>query len=692
MDRDEMDFGRSDLKYNPLINVYSKEEFDRRVKQVFDVIWDKLVMSFGPAGAGTFIVIPSSTQSTFFNTKDGYTIMKNLQFNTKIDHTIKNMMSTICDRLNFTVGDGTTTAVVATGGVYNAYMEKKKNEDSELNRVLPRKIMSMMNTVKADIIEELNKHAVSIQSDNPNTLADNIRKVVYVSSNGNEEITEMISDLYRKLQYPAISVANSKDGATHAYTVDGYKIDVSLTDQTYINNDDNTMVSGAMDYIVFDNKVDQQMYDKILKPLCEASKERGRKLACIAPWYDDVALGGPIRRDLLNELKQTGSISLVLLVCNKTNAYSRIILSDFAMLLNTPIITRVVKDQIIEALDKNPDIYSQFDLDNRGIQGANIAVISGEKNGQTQLRLAQYDKATTPDQLIFNSNAKNLIRVGYCDKATIGLKESTFSGFYYDPETYNKTVSVAKQELSDEKAKLKMIGSFSLGVVEKQQRINALGLKTGVIEVGAASQMSQGYLKDSVDDAVKAAASAFNNGVVLGCNCSLIDSIKNLIDKQPASKDGIVSDENKLYYEILNMLYNGYVTVYQTILNSIYPEDAVINMDFYTENAEFAKKEGTSHIIAYIDDKTHRTISVNRRVADRIFKKLTKSINDTTPDTVPLIWFVLEYSRVTNTVLDVTTGEFTSDVINSTETDREVLNATVDLLSLLITGNQLVLC
>lgn len=691
MDRDEMDFGRSDLKFNPLINVYSKNEFDRRVKQVFDVIWDKLVMSFGPAGAGTFIVIPSSTQSTFFNTKDGYTIMKNLQFNTKIDHTIKNMMSTICDRLNFTVGDGTTTAVVATGGVYNAYMEKKKNEDSELNRVLPRKIMSMMNTVKADIIEELNKHAVSIQSDNPNTLADNIRKVVYVSSNGNEEITEMISDLYRKLQYPAISVANSKDGATHAYTVDGYKIDVSLTDQTYINNDDNTMVSGAMDYIVFDNKVDQQMYDKILKPLCEASKERGRKLACIAPWYDDVALGGPIRRDLLNELKQTGSISLVLLVCNKTNAYSRTILSDFAMLLNTPIITRVVKDQIIEALDKKPDIYSQFDLDNRGIQGANIAVISGEKNGQTQLRLAQYDKDTTPSRLIFNSKAKNLIRVGYCDKATIGLKESTFAGFYYDPDIYNKTMSVAKQELSDEKAKLKMIGSFSLGVVEKQQRINALGLKTGVIEVGAASQMSQGYLKDSVDDAVKAAASAFNNGVVLGCNCSLIDSILNLIDKAP--KDPAeTNDDQKLYYEILDMLYEGYATVYRTILESIYPEDAKVNITQYLQNSSYAKQHGTSHIIMYFDKKTHRTVSANRRQADKVVKLLDSDASDTGDRLVPLDWFVLEYSRKTNSVLDVTTGEFTEDVINSTETDREVLNATVDLLSLLITGNQLVLC
>ena len=65
-----------------------------------------------------------------------------------------------------------------------------------------------MNRVKDDVIEELNKRATSIQSDDPDVLADNIKKVVYVSSNGNEEITNMISDLYRELQFPAISVAN----------------------------------------------------------------------------------------------------------------------------------------------------------------------------------------------------------------------------------------------------------------------------------------------------------------------------------------------------------------------------------------------------------------------------------------------------------------------------------------------------
>lgn len=683
---DDMDFGRSDLDREPLINVYSKDEFDKRVGQVFNTIWEKLVMSFGPAGAGTFIVVPSSTQSTFFNTKDGYSIMKYLEFNTKIDHTIKNMMSTICDRLNFTVGDGTTTAVVATRGVYESYRMRKKLSDCSLNRALPREIMKMMNRVKDDVIEELNKRAISIQSDDPDVLAENIKKVVYVSSNGNEEITNMISDLYRELQFPAISVANSKDGSTHAYTINGYKIDTSLTDQSYINNDDNTMSAGPMDYIVFDNKVDQNIYDKILKPLCEASKQRGRKLACIAPWYDDVALGGPIRRDLLEDLKQHGSISLVLLVCNKTNAHARTLLNDLAMLLNTPVITRVVKDQILEALEKDPDIYKQFDLDNRNIPGSNIAVMvpnptPADPNG-IALRLAAYDE-TIDKNTIFMNDATNLIRVGYCEKATLGMKESIFAGFYYDPNVYETTVRVAKSELAEAQHKLEMIGSFSLSIVEKQQRLNALGLKTGVIEVGAASQMSQGYLKDSVDDAVKAAASAFNNGVVLGCNVSLLDAIDTLMKERPLAKN--CSDDEELYYDILNILASGYLTAYDTIVNSIYPSDATINVSEFWRGTD-------ENCVIYCDEKTHRKIYADRDKANKVFSTLVDNASSTGDVHYSVVAFVDRYSRQNGVVLDVTTGHFTSDVINSTETDREVLNATVDLLSLLITGNQMVLC
>ena len=193
--------------------------------------------------------------------------------------------------------------------------------------------------------------------------------------------------------------------------------------------------------------------------------------------------------------------------------------------------------------------------------------------------------------------------------------------------------------------------------------------------------MSQGYLKDSVDDAVKAAASAFNNGVVLGCNVSLLDAIDTLMQKRPVE----CTDDQELYYDILNILASGYLTAYDTIVNSIYPDDATINV------SEFWKGTDKDCVI-YCDEKTHRKIYADRDKANEVFSVLDSDVSVAGDLHYSVVAFVDHYSRQNGVVLDVTTGHFTSDVINSTETDREVLNATVDLLALLITGNQMVLC
>jgi len=96
--------------------------------------------------------------------------------------------------------------------------------------------------------------------------------------------------------------------------------------------------------------------------------------------------------------------------------------------------------------------------------------------------------------------------------------------------------------------------------------------------------------------------------------------------------------------------------------------------------------------VIYCDEKTHRKIYADRDKANKVFSTLDDDASVTGDLHYPVVAFVDRYSRENGVVLDVTTGHFTSDVINSTETDREVLNATVDLLALLITGNQMVLC
>lgn len=656
-EKEDLNFIDSQLVGEPCVNVITKEQLEERIKKVFDIIWDKLSKSFGPGGAGTFI----SIYPNYYNTKDGFTIMKNIAFDKKIDQVISDMVMTICNRLNFTVGDGTTTATIATKSTYEAYLENK--DFFEKNNILPRNILKQLEDFKNIILKNIDEMSVPIRSDDPKVLRDNIEKVVYISSNGNEEITEMIGELYEELMYPAITCVLSKDGTMKSSIISGYKLDICLTDKIYINNDDNTMWLNGANVIIFDHKVMRETYEKILKPLAEASSQRGKHLVCIAPFYDETALSGIIRADLNAEYRKNNQISLVLAVCSKATGYQKVLLDDLAMLLNTQVISPSMETEYLNSLTVDDNIYRLFDFDNRGIDGLNVAVYSDKEN--RRLSLAQYHDGL--DNIFDMFDKERGTRVGYCSELNLGLKESTFKGFYYDENMYNKYMNVAKEELKETQKKCEKIGTFSLDLMQKQQRVYALGLKTGIIEVGSTSEISQGYLKDAVDDAVKAAASAYNNGVVLGCNVTLLRAISKTF-------------QDTTYEEISNtllmMLMNGFKSVYKTVLNNIFKDsnfeyEHITDSDIDKIKLEIEKLTGFTDIS--FDKKTMKELLSVRHLT---------SIHD----------IIIEYSVFTNTVFDVTTGKFVSDVINSSETDKEILKATIDLLSLLITGNQLVLC
>lgn len=647
-----------ELASTPTINAITKEEFEDRVSKVFDILWSVLAKSFGPGGAGTFV----SVYPAFYNTKDGFNIMKNLTFDRKLDQVICNMVSSVCDRLNFTVGDGTTTATIASRSMYKAY---KENPYFQENKILPRIILKKMDEYKNIIIEKLKEESVQIQSDDPQELYENIRKVVSISSNDNEELTEMIASAYKELMYPALTCTLAKDGITKIDIVNGFKANVCLTDEKYVNNDSRTLVESNLDVLVFDHKVTGDTYRAILKPLAEQVGGRGRRLVCIAPYYDETALTSFIGKEIMDEMKKTGSAKLILCACGNSTAKDKLALGDLAMLLNTILITSAMEREMIKTIGDSPNgIYDVFDLDNREIPEINIAVISGERT----LSLEKYEAGKEYDTV--NKGQDNLYRVGFCSNATIGLDTSIFSGFYYDERDYQIFRNEAKANLEETRKKCETIGTYSGKLLDDQNRYFSLGLKIGIIEVGATSEINQGYLKDTVDDAIKAAESAYNNGVVLGCNVSTLRIIKSLMKS--------VEDDKSLDHAILNILYTGFRSVYATVL-----ENVIEDKEFAVESNEDAIEDITKYI------------KINTRISDVTLPEdfevapndLIRSINVTKS----FYDVIIDYSISHNVVFNLGTAQFTKDVINSTQTDREILKATIDLLALLITGNQLVL-
>ena len=71
------------------------------------------------------------------------------------------MVSDICGRLNYAVGDGTTSAVISANSMYQHF----KDESDEIKSYffLPRNILSRLKVVTEYIAERLTRSAINIQ-------------------------------------------------------------------------------------------------------------------------------------------------------------------------------------------------------------------------------------------------------------------------------------------------------------------------------------------------------------------------------------------------------------------------------------------------------------------------------------------------------------------------------------------------
>ena len=638
------------FKSEPRLNVISKEMYEERVSKVFKLLWSTLAKSFGPYGAPTLIYNYPYSHVT----KDGFTIMKNLSMDASeqlVDQAIANMASDICGRLNYSVGDGTTSAVIATNSIYQNYLKHK--EELQKKFIMPRDIIQIYNNIKNRIINNLHKYVKSINSNNPEELYDNIYKIVYISSNGDQLISSYIADMYKELQFPGITCELAPDGITKKRIISGYQFDLVLNDKLYINSDDNTMNISNADIIFFSVKITKEIYEKILKPLNEQSRMRGRKLIVCASSYDETALGQTIRRDLLAEYKSTKEINLVLCTYKALSEHTRKLASDFAMLCNTLIIDRTLLSSIYEEIENHEPITNIFNIDNRTDIPNLICIGIKDSN---PVRFANDKKTDDIERLPLSPNA---IRLGYVGNGSIGLKKSLFTDFYYDEKMYNATLKDAESILKETEEKYKKLGTFNLVVNQAFQRYYALKLKMGVIEVGGDSELSQKLLKDAVDDAIKAASSAFDNGIVNGCNVDMMRAIQDTLVECIISPD---LDERSvsIYSTLLNILYDGFTDVYKTVLSNAFDDKEIHHL--YEINEFFDKPVLELDKEDAIDENTY-------------------SMHD----------IIIDRSVRTGKVFDVSTREFVSVVINSSKTDEEILIATIDLIGLLISGNQMVI-
>ena len=660
------DKGRS-FKKEPAINVISKEEFEVRVEKVFHLLWKTLSKSFGPYGAPTLIYNYPWRHAT----KDGYTIMKNLSMDaseTKVDQCISDMAGDICGRLNYSVGDGTTSAIIATNSIYQNY--RLKRQELKDKYILPRDVVRRYEDIKEEVIERLQDKVKRIRTENMSELRKNIYDVVYVSSNGDETITEYIADLYEELGAPAISCILAPDGITKKRMINGYQYPLVINDRLYINSEDNTAELSNADIVIFGTKITTKTYQKILKPLNIECAKRGRNLIVAAPSYDEIALQQVISVDLNNEYRSKKSVNMILTTYRAISAHTRKLVNDFSVLMNTTVIDRALEASILDQLATGSNISQVFNIDKREIKG-NKCIAFGDENVVTY----SYGVDELPENYTAMNDAfplvENYINLGFVKHCSLGLKTSQFTDLVYDKSRYKVILADAKNDLEEKEQKYQKLGTFNIEVSQAQERLYALNLKMGIIEVGADSELSQKLLKDAVDDAVKAASSAYKHGVVLGCNTNLIQVLSDMYNDE--------SDRSDVDRLLIKILLDGFRDVYKTVLNNAFEDDFCSSLDL---------RGSVMKVKEFID--THMKVSEEVFTDEEILYKAVENVVLRRGD-VSIHDTLVEYSILSNQVLDVTTFTYSDRVVNSCQTDEEILKATIDLISILIVGNQMVI-
>ena len=89
-------------------NIVKKRTLRGVQRQVLETLAESLANSFGPSGSTTCY---RKEKDIARYTKDGKTIIENINFNGPIEDSMKDDITAITRRIVTTVGDGTTSAV-----------------------------------------------------------------------------------------------------------------------------------------------------------------------------------------------------------------------------------------------------------------------------------------------------------------------------------------------------------------------------------------------------------------------------------------------------------------------------------------------------------------------------------------------------------------------------------------------------
>ena len=470
------------------MNVITGEEFRKNFIAVSSMASENLSRTLGPYAHTTLI----DDGSSIYSTKDGWNIVNRMQFGDGIQNALYGMIKDVSFQLVSTVGDGTTTAIVASNAMIQKLSSDEYKDLTEKSR--QRDVLESMHRVKDTIKKYLEspKYLHLISSDND---YEDIYKIAMISSNENENIANIIRKIYCETNNPNIHV-DFGSGRNISYAIQvGYRLECKPKNLNAFINHDGDVYKGINVYtLFFDHNVTYTEHLEIIRSVMELASETKTQFLLFAPYFDDI-ITGAIAEDMNRYIRAGQLPSLfpiqVPLGGGSTQKY---FFEDSAMITKSMIFGA-------ENLKHALDIAHPRDEEGRPVP------INNEMRAQIIYELKNYIKGF----------------MGYCTSAIASENYVIFEEFDKESPIFVNTFNAVKKLYEEEREKAaKDMSPLNREYMNISMRFVRLTGAMGIIHVGAESELERRCVKDSVDDAVLACRSAFTHGYVAGMNIATI--------------------------------------------------------------------------------------------------------------------------------------------------------------------------
>ncbi len=266
-----------------------KFDTDARTRMLagVDILANAVKVTLGPKGRN--VVLDKSFGAPRI-TKDGVTVAKEIELEDKFENMGAQMVREVASKTSDEAGDGTTTATILAQAIVR---EGMKAVAAGMN---PMDLKRGVDQAVAAVVKELQGRSKKIKTE------EEIAQVGTISSNGELEIGEMISEAMQKVgKEGVITVEEAKSTETELDVVEGMQFDRGYISPYFITNAEKMVVSLKDPYILLHEKKLSGLQSML--PLLETVVQSGRPLLIIAEDIEGEALATLVVNRLRGGLK-----------------------------------------------------------------------------------------------------------------------------------------------------------------------------------------------------------------------------------------------------------------------------------------------------------------------------------------------------------------------------------------------------